>query len=296
MTIMTDTTANIAAERKVSIPLALGTLFMPYVFGWLLLRPGYSPTARTIGLGWTAIVIATLAFGFPKSNTPLAGAASSQVEIDPGRADKMLAVAAAKQVVPSVLRDPSSADFGVVWGMSASVACGSVNGKNAFGAKVGQTRFIFENGRVALENGQGGFANRWNATCIDKPNVPAPSGVGGNQWGSRPSASLKQFAPATDDGLAVYVPKGVPQPLEGVDVAEADYSFDRGRLYSADFYIDGVQGRDAIVAAFVKKYGTPQSYDEGASQYAWKWPGNHNTVNINYNAEHGRTTVHFDHK
>lgn len=281
--------------RKVEIPLAIAILFIPYIFAWLLLRAGYSTKARAIGLGWAVLVIALITTGLPNTNGPTGGPMKSVVEIDPGRADKLRAMAAAKLAIPNVLRDPSSAEFGDVWGMSADVACGSVNGKNAFGAMVGQTRFILENGRVALENGQAGFANRWNAKCIDKPNVPAPSGVGGTQWGSRPSASLKQFAPATEDGLAVYIPKAAPGPLEGVKVSEADYSFDRGRLFSADFYIDGIQGRDTILTTFVKKYGTPQVYDEEAGQYTWKWPSNRTTVNISYNAEHRRTTVRFDH-
>ena len=108
--------------------------------------------------------------------------------------------------------------------------------------------------------------------------------------------ALKQFAPETEDGLEVFVPKGAVEPLEGVKVSEADYSFDRGRLFSADFYIDGIQGRDAILTTFVKKYGTPQVYDEEAGQYTWKWPSNRTTVSISYNADHRRTTVRFDHK
>ena len=202
-----NSSSNSVFGRKVEIPLAIAIFFIPYIFAWLLLRPGYSTKVRVIGLGWAVLVIAPIITGLTTTNSPTGGPTKSAIEIDPGRADKLRAMAAAKLAVPTTLRDPSSAEFGDIWGMSADVACGSVNGKNAFGAMVGQTRFIFENGRVALENGQAGFANRWNATCIDKPDVPAPSGVAGNQWGSRASASLKQFAPATEDGLAVFVPK-----------------------------------------------------------------------------------------
>ena len=176
--------------------------------------------------------------------------------------------------------------------MSATVACGFVNGKNSFGAMTGQTRFIMADGSVSFENGAGGFARQWNATCVDKPHAPAPAGAGDIRWGARPPSSLKQYAPATD-GLAVYVPKTTPTALEGVAVAEADYSFDHGRLFSANFYVDGEAGRDAILAAYVKKYGTPQAYNQEAGSYSWKWPGSKVYVRNNYNAAHVRTTVIF---
>lgn len=47
-------------ERKVSLLLTVGIVFMPYIFGWLLFRNGYSKKAKMLGFGWTAIVIVIL--------------------------------------------------------------------------------------------------------------------------------------------------------------------------------------------------------------------------------------------
>lgn len=44
-------------EKKVSLLLAVGIVFMPYIFSWFLLKDGYSKKARTWGLGWAAIII-----------------------------------------------------------------------------------------------------------------------------------------------------------------------------------------------------------------------------------------------
>ena len=265
-------------HREVSALLIIGIFVMPYIFAWFLLREGYSKRSRLIGLGWMAIVLLVLGLGLANPGVPgdggaVAGqAAKPTFDVDPNRADKDRAAYLAKQVVPSALKDPSSADFGTVWGMSASVACGYVNAKNSFGALAGKTRFILDDDRVAFENGQAGFARRWNSTCISKPTGPAPSGAGGMRWGSQPTAALKQFAPATEDGLAVYVPRGAPKPLEGLAVTQAVYTFDRSHLFSADFIIAGAAGRNALLTTYVKKYGTPQTYNESMGIYTWSWP------------------------
>ena len=220
---------------------------------------------------------------------------ASKIDVDPGRKDKDVAAYLAKQAVPTALKDPSSAEFGDVWGMSANLACGFVNAKNSFGAMTGQSRFIFDSGRVEFEKMDGSLARRWNAVCVDKPHTPAPTGVGNLRWGARPTDNLKQYAPTTDEGLALYVPKAPPGSFEGVPVAESDYSFDHKKLWSADYYIDGESNRDAILSALVKKFGTPQTYDESAGSYAWKWPSAKVSVHLNYEANHGRTTVTYSH-
>lgn len=278
-------------HRKVSLPLIFGIVLMPYIFAWFLLRKGYSEQSRIIGLGWMGLILvgASISGSFPNGGAT----AGTGLNIDPDRAIKFNAAATAKRLVPSALKDPSSATFGDVWGMSATVACGSVNAKNSFGAMTGKTRFIFEAGRASIDEGNSEFARRWNATCIDRPKAPSPTGAGTIRWGARPPSTLKQYAPPTDEGLAVYSPKGTPEPLEGIAVAEAGYIFDKGRLFSADFYIDGEAGKDAILAAYVKKYGTPQTYDEDAGSYSWKWPGNAISVSINYSADRNRTTVNL---
>lgn len=288
---------RVLGNRKVSIPLCIGIVVMPYIFAWFLLRKGHSQQSRILGFGWLAVLVAMASLPrtgvVERASSTASQPGAKAVDIDPDRAAKDMAAELAKEVVPSALKDPSSADFGEVRAMSATVACGTVNGKNSFGAMTGQTQFIFDNGRVSFAESGAGFGRQWNAKCVDKPHGPPPSGAGGLRWGSHPPASLKQYAPTTGDGLALYVPKTAPSPLEGISVAEADYSFDHGRLFSADFYIDGEAGRDAIVAACVKKYGTPQAYDEAVGSYEWKWRSSKISIRINYEAKHNRTTVNF---
>jgi hypothetical protein len=218
---------------------------------------------------------------------------ASKIDIDPQRKAKGMAAYLAKQAVTTSLKDPASADFGNVWGMSPGVACGLVNAKNSFGAMSGSTRFIYSSGRVEFEKTGGAFPKRWNATCMDKPSAPAPTGPAGMQWGSKPTSRLKLIAPATSEGLAEYVPVAHPAPLEGVPVAEAGYSFEHKKLFSADFFIDGESGHAAILAALVKKYGTPQEYDEVTGVYKWKWPDHRVSVRIYLNPKGGRTTVSY---
>ena len=129
-----------SSERKVSFPLIMGILFVPYIFVWFLLKQGYSTTARAIGLSWAASVMAVMLFGAAGTNDSTGGSTRPAVEVDPDRAVKWHALTTAKAAVPKALRDPSSAKFGDVWGVSAGVACGSVNATNAFGAMAGQSR------------------------------------------------------------------------------------------------------------------------------------------------------------
>ncbi len=44
--------------RKVSILLAIGIFFMPYIFSWFTLRKGHSALAKIVSLSWLIIVIA----------------------------------------------------------------------------------------------------------------------------------------------------------------------------------------------------------------------------------------------
>lgn len=288
----------IPGHRNVSIPLIIGIVLVPYIFAWFLLRHGYSKQSRMMGLGWLALLVTII--GINQRNltkgSSVDQSTSRKVDMDPGRATKEMAAARARNLVPSVLKDPSSAEFGNVWGVSATVACGHVNAKNSFGALAGQERFIMEDDRVSFESGHGGFPRHWNAICVGKPLAPPPTGAGGIRWGARPSSNLKPLSPATEDGLAVFIPKVPPVNFEGVTVAEADYDFDHGRLFAAHFYIDGEARRDAILTAYLKKYGTPQAYDEEAGTYAWKWPTSPVAVNINYDAKHTRSMLSFSHK
>jgi hypothetical protein len=49
--------ANTSLERKVSLWLAVGILFMPYIFSWFTLRSGYSNMARLVAFGWLIFVL-----------------------------------------------------------------------------------------------------------------------------------------------------------------------------------------------------------------------------------------------
>lgn len=249
-----------------------------------------------VGFGGLFLV-GVLAQAVPHSQSAADLSSDNKVDIDPGKKEKDMAAYLAKQAVPAALKDPSSADFDQVWGVSATVACGYVNAKNSFGAMAGKTRFIYSSGRVAFEGSSGGFPRTWNTTCIDKPRAAAPNGATGMRWGASPASGMKNILPTTEEGLTLYSPKSQPGPLEGVPVAEADYAFQHRKLYSADFYIDGETNRDAVLKALVKKYGAPQQYDETLQTYAWRWPS-HAQVKVSYkgsaegNAK-GRTTVTY---
>ena len=281
-------------QRNVSVPLIIGIVLAPYIFTWFLLRQGYSKKSRVISFSWMAFLL--VISGFANNGVKQAGQAQqehSAVVLDPNRDEKAKVAMLSRQYVRSAMKDPSSADFGDVWGMSSTVACGFVNGKNSFGALTGDQRFIFANGTVAFQ-GSSDFSRMWNTLCVDMAKGKAPSSISGISWGGRPTKALKQFSELTDEGLSVYVPVNKPEPLEGVTVSEADYSFDRKRLFSANFYIDGTKGRDAILTAFVKMYGTPQEYDDGKGLYLWKWSDKKTTASINYNKDQDRTTVNYN--
>ena len=189
--------------------------------------------------------------------------------------------------VPKAMKDPASARFGNVWGMSAGLACGFVNGKNSFGAMTGERRFIFTPGGGT--EGADGFSRHWNTLCVEKLLSTPPTEVAGIKWGGGPTSALKPYSPGPDR-LAIFVPKAAPQALEGVPVKEADYRFDQGRFYAADLYIDGDDNRDAVKAALAKRYGF-LSYYEAVNSYAWAWPGRRITIEMNYEAKSKRTTV-----
>jgi hypothetical protein len=47
---------NEIKRQEISMPLKLGILFMPYIFGWLTLRNGYSRNVRIVSFVWMLIV------------------------------------------------------------------------------------------------------------------------------------------------------------------------------------------------------------------------------------------------
>ncbi len=52
-----------APYRKVSILLAIGIIFMPYLFAWFTLKNGYSSNARILSFGWLALMVIVWVFG-----------------------------------------------------------------------------------------------------------------------------------------------------------------------------------------------------------------------------------------
>lgn len=48
---------NSPPSRRVGILLGIGIFFIPYIFAWFTLRPGYSTQARAISLGWAGFII-----------------------------------------------------------------------------------------------------------------------------------------------------------------------------------------------------------------------------------------------
>ena len=77
--------ARHVGPHKVGALLAVGIFLVPYIFGWLLLRKGYSTQARIVGLGWMALIfIAAASPGFqaglsaPSSSGSAAAPANDQ--------------------------------------------------------------------------------------------------------------------------------------------------------------------------------------------------------------------------
>lgn len=286
-------------ERRVSTLFLIGIVFMPYIFVWFLLRKGYSQTARILGFGWLVAIVAIIHNANQNGTTATKKSTTSQAvasaPVDPKAGQKEVVADLAKQDVPKFMKDPDSARFGRVWGTSAGIACGYVNGKNSFGAMTGEQRFIYTAGSAEFDSHSARFAKHWNTLCVEKLLSTPPAGLDGKRWGSAPTSDLKLTMPTTDEGLTLYVPKAPPAPLEGVPVAEADYGYDHRRLYTIDLYIDGDANREAIKAALVKRYGTPVEYDEAANSYKWAWPQRRITIAMSYQENFKRTTVTFSH-
>jgi hypothetical protein len=291
----TVTTASPVGARQVGIPFFLGLFFCPYIFVWFLLRSGYSVSARVLGFGWLAVLLVIISLAGRTPTQAVSGeGATALAPIDRHRQEKEAAAALARLIVPKAMKDPSSAEFGRISGRANGTACGYVNGKNSFGAMAGQRGFIMAGGKVEFE-GTEAFVRHWNAICVDKLLSDPPEGAMGMKWGGRPSAALMPTMSPTEDGLALYRPKAAPEQLEGVAVSQADFRFQHGALYAADFYITGQARRDAIRSALVKRFGTPLSYDERINSYSWEWPKRHITVHMSYEQGAQQTMVTYAH-
>ena len=61
-------------KEEVSLPLAVGIIFVPFIFAWFTLREGYSSRARVVSLGWCALaLIITVGRGGDESATSHTG-------------------------------------------------------------------------------------------------------------------------------------------------------------------------------------------------------------------------------
>lgn len=282
--------------RKLSFRLGLGILLLPYLFAWFTLRPGYSRQARVVALGWMTALVLVIAHANRNDNAQTSSAPSSTPAVDPVdpmRAVKDQSATVARELVPRAMKDPSSAKFGNVWGVTTGVACGYVNGKNSFGAMTGQQGFIMAGGSVEFE-GAPGFVRHWNTLCVKKLLSKPPQGVLDMRWGSRPGGNLKPTSEPTD-GLQLFAPNGSAPILEGVQSNDAAFAFDHGKLYGANYYFDGEAARDAVRAALIKKFGPPLTYDEDANSYNWEWPKQQISIDMTFSDSAKRTTVNYTH-
>lgn len=68
------TSPPISSPRKVSIPLIVGIIIIPFISSWFTLRKGYSTTARVISLGWMVLAIVIGLSGDPDNKNSSATA------------------------------------------------------------------------------------------------------------------------------------------------------------------------------------------------------------------------------
>jgi ribosomal protein L37E len=61
--------SNPIPTKKVGILLAIGILFLPYIFSWFTLQKGYSTLTKLVSFGWLCIVALTL-FSSPQNIEP----------------------------------------------------------------------------------------------------------------------------------------------------------------------------------------------------------------------------------
>jgi hypothetical protein len=58
-------------QRRIGVPLMIGLIAMPLVFGWLLLRPGYANSTRIMVLVYAMMGVAFAFFGGLGSSSSL---------------------------------------------------------------------------------------------------------------------------------------------------------------------------------------------------------------------------------
>jgi len=95
-------------QRKVSLLLGIGILFLPIVFAWFLLRKGHSTVSRVIGLGWLGLfVIVALTPKSPDAPTsPSASVAAPQTVEQIAKAKEEAEAEAAAAAQREIRRHP----------------------------------------------------------------------------------------------------------------------------------------------------------------------------------------------
>ncbi len=101
----------------------------------------------------------------------------------------------------------------------------------------------------------------------------APNGFRGKAWGTQSTTGLKQYARASEK-ITVYTLLGSnkPQPLFGVPVRAATYSYSDGRLFNGIAYFSGEDNLLLFKNALTKEYGKPDIANDPQQLWSWKWP------------------------
>jgi hypothetical protein len=68
--------SNVLQPKRIGYLLLLGIVFVPYVFVWFLLKPGYRKTARILGFSWLIIVLLIIVIPNKGGNEPADGVKS----------------------------------------------------------------------------------------------------------------------------------------------------------------------------------------------------------------------------
>jgi hypothetical protein len=159
--------------------------------------------------------------------------------------------------------------------------------------KPGIIAIVFVVGAIASASGRQPLrAAPGQATATQVPTTgEQPSGYRAIKWGSAPRPDLKKYNGPTD-GLTLYVPATPPLPLFDIPVAEEDYTYSKGKFYSANAYVDGEGNLQKMKAALFKKFGPPSFANESLSIWKWKWPDKVE-ITLSYQAKFARSTVSF---
>ena len=125
--------------------------------------------------------------------------------------------------------------------------------------------------------------------------APAPKGFRDLTWGASPGKHMTSVSAPIGGDSAMYKPtRGrTPSPLFQVPVAEEEYSFSKGRFFSASAWIDGKENFARIRAALIKAYGQPAAADERKNFRIWKWPDSTVEVRLSYDDKFSRATITY---